>query len=386
MFKPTWSIQCLRELDTFPDDAPVWLTRERFASGGPYYRWVGPDQHVMRRFVAVQTWLSISLADDAAWLYQFDCDGRISRLRNIGTLDHAYRLARKSLAIRRASSNGAIAGTQLVLVNPNGTRWVKLLSRVSLRREGFLMRHCLSSAEYGSLQQRGVASFYSLRDASGRHPKVTASVLAGRVAEARAFADKAPDRYRGEIKALARHVRGEFHAVIGRPPAKVPAWRHLWGEDESTCLTDLIAPAHRLLRPMPRRLHVMGSMDLSMTEDMLNLPDVLIVDGDLLLRHCWNVRMPRWLRVKGSVDLTGCLYLAGLPRQILVGADLNLTDCHQLSELPPGLHVGRWLTLTGSKITRLPTSVRVGEGVSFGPDSHMHMGSQWSSPKRDADQ
>lgn len=362
---------CLRRLDAYPPDAPSWLTPERFAQGEAFYRWVGPNADIMRRIVIVEKWLALALADDAAWLHAFDPAGRLRKLLNIGTLEHAFRLASKEIAARRRSNDGAaVAGTALVQVNANGTRWVRLLSRAALRREGFLMRHCLGNDTFAEIQKHGIASFYSLRDATGAHPRVTVSAIAGRIHEAHAFANREPRGYRQELKALSRALRRDFYEGIGSPPALVPKWRHLWTDDDMLCQFGWIAPAQTAPARMPRRLLVPGSMDLSFCEGLLVMPDVLTIVGDLKLAHSRNVRMPRWLRVKGNVDLTGCNCVHALPRQCLIEGDLNLTGCAQLRALPDGLKVGGWLTLTGTGITRLPSSVRVGRGVSFTADSH----------------
>jgi hypothetical protein len=59
------------------------------------------------------------------------------------------------------------------------------------------------------------------------------------------------------------------------------------------------------------------------------------------------------MRVLGHLNLRGETNLYHLPDN-LTCESLDVSDCVNLTTLPPGLHVTRWIELAGSGITRLP--------------------------------
>ncbi len=59
------------------------------------------------------------------------------------------------------------------------------------------------------------------------------------------------------------------------------------------------------------------------------------------------------MRVLGHLNLHGEANLYHLPDHLTCGS-LDISDCPNLTTLPSGLHVTRWIELAGSGITRLP--------------------------------
>lgn len=68
----------------------------------------------------------------------------------------------------------------------------------------------------------------------------------------------------------------------------------------------------------------------------------------ILERRAWE-----GMRVLGHLDLHGEMHLANLPEN-LTCESLDISDCENLTTLPKGLHVTRWIELAGSGITSLP--------------------------------
>jgi hypothetical protein len=64
-------------------------------------------------------------------------------------------------------------------------------------------------------------------------------------------------------------------------------------------------------------------------------------------------RAEEGMRVLGHLDLQGSS-LHSLPKN-LTCESLDISDCPNLTTLPPGLHVTRWIELAGSGITHLPS-------------------------------
>ncbi|BCL38950.1 DUF6745 domain-containing protein [Nostoc sp. MS1] len=74
----------------------------------------------------------------------------------------------------------------------------------------------------------------------------------------------------------------------------------------------------------------------------------------LILEHrAWD-----GMRVLGHLDLSNATELVNLPEN-LTCESLDISGCVNLTSLPPGLHVTRWIELAGSGITGL------GEGHGF---------------------
>jgi hypothetical protein len=77
------------------------------------------------------------------------------------------------------------------------------------------------------------------------------------------------------------------------------------------------------------------------------------VSGDrarqLILEHrAWD-----GMRVLDHLDLQGATHLYRLPDN-LTCVSLDISNCINLTALPPGLHVTRWIELAGSGINQLP--------------------------------
>lgn len=93
----------------------------------------------------------------------------------------------------------------------------------------------------------------------------------------------------------------------------------------------------------------------------------------LILEHrAWD-----GMRVMGHLDLHGQVNLYTLPEN-LTCESLDISDCVNLTALPPGLHVTRWIELAGSGITNLPAGhgfilrwrgVRVNDQIAFAAHS-----------------
>jgi len=77
-------------------------------------------------------------------------------------------------------------GVSTVLSLDNGWRWVKVLSKDSLDREGALMRHCVGS--YANLVAQGAVDIWSLRD-SDNQPHVTIETRGEELRQLKGFAN-----------------------------------------------------------------------------------------------------------------------------------------------------------------------------------------------------
>lgn len=93
----------------------------------------------------------------------------------------------------------------------------------------------------------------------------------------------------------------------------------------------------------------------------------------LILEHrAWD-----GMRVNSHLDLSGASQLYNLPEN-LTCETLDISDCINLTDLPKGLHVTRWIELAGSGISNLGAGhgfvlrwrgVRVNDRIAFESDS-----------------
>lgn len=93
----------------------------------------------------------------------------------------------------------------------------------------------------------------------------------------------------------------------------------------------------------------------------------------LILEHrAWD-----GMRVLGHLDLSGASNIYHLPEN-LTCESIDITDCVNLTTLPQGLHVTRWIELAGSGITTLPPGhgfvlrwrgVQVSDRIAFESES-----------------
>jgi hypothetical protein len=137
----------------------------------------------------------------------------------------------------------------------------------------------------------------------------------------------------------------------------------------------------RYIEMLPDNLVVNGSLDLRLTCRFNELPNNLVVKGNLYLNDDFEVKYPEKMEVQGSISV---VHPEDLPENFVVGDDLivseyadflpdNLTVKGSLSlkgtrikELPAGLKVFGNLDLTDLPITSLPEDLYVGGSLKCG--------------------
>jgi ankyrin repeat protein len=106
--------------------------------------------------------------------------------------------------LEAAEAQGTRGFVDIEGAGPDGTpgwRWVEVLSKDSLDREGALMRHCVGS--YSEEVAAGGRQIYSLRDGSNT-PKLTLEARKGELSQLKAFANKpCPSELRAAVAVFA---------------------------------------------------------------------------------------------------------------------------------------------------------------------------------------
>ena len=92
-------------------------------------------------------------------------------------------------------------------------------------------------------------------------------------------------------------------------------------------------------------------------------PEGLEVGGGLTLSNSSITSLPEGLKIGGYLNLHNCQDLTSLPGGLQVVGDLFLHSCKNIESLPEGLEVGKWLSLSSSKITSLPKGLEVGDDL-----------------------
>jgi hypothetical protein len=366
----------LEEVKEYPQDAPEWLTPERFQGDGPFYRFVATPE-VAALVQRIEQWLIEAIGRKEAWLEERDQKGHVQRLRHIGKLPHVIDKMQKDMrrwthmaAGRRPCPGSDEPHVETVLRLDDGFVWVKLKTAEALRWEGRRMQHCVGSARYIEALQLENAQFFSLRDIGGR-PHVTLQLCDRKIHDCRGHGNGAPSDFLPAIDTLRCAMGWNCPAIerMRRPTRR----RHRLYRDacldrEMTIPGNLDLSARRYLLRLPRKLKVEGTLDLSHNLRFTALPEILEVSGDLRLAGCSNLNiMPRWLWVGGDLDMTGCSSAMRMPPTCGVAGSINLTGCSGLRSVPRSLSVEGSLRLDGcSGLKHIPTDVSIGDTINIG--------------------
>jgi hypothetical protein len=374
----------LQEVTQFPDNAPGWLTLERFETDGPFYRFAATPE-VAALVLRVEDWLAQAIARREAWLDERDEVGRVHRLRNIGKLPHVIDKMQKDTRRwsqtsrnRRPCPGSDEPHVEVVLRLDDGFVWVKLKTAEALRWEGRRMQHCVGAPRYIEALQLANSQFYSLRDVAGQ-PHVTLQLCDRRIQDCQGHGNSAPSPFLPAINALRRAMGWNCPAIERmRPPTRR---RHRLYQDacldrEMAIPGNLDLRARRYLLRLPRKLKVEGTLDLSHNPRFTTLPEVLEVGGDLRLAGCANLSlMPRWLWVGGDLDMTGCSAVKRMPPTCGVAGSINLTGCGGLRSVPRTLNVEGSLRIDGCiSLKHIPTDVSIGDTINIGRIAYYAVG------------
>jgi hypothetical protein len=373
-------LQCersaLQEVHEFPDNAPDWLTPERFRADGPFYRFVATPE-IVTLVQRVERWLLEAIARREAWLEERDEKGRVQRLKHIGKLPHALDKMQKDIRrwnpmlIRRRPCPGSDEPhVEVVLRLDDGFVWVRLKTSEALQWEGRKMQHCVGNPDHIRAMQLGNAAYYSLRDICGR-PHVTLRACDRKVVDYKGQGNSDPWEFLPAIGAL-RSAMGWNCPAFERMQHPSRRRHRLYAdaciEREMTIPGNLDLSARGYFIRLPRMLEVEGTLDLSHNLRFTTLPQILKVGGDLRLGGCANLSlMPRWLRVGGDLDMTGCSSVTRMPPICGVAGSINLTGCSGLRSVPRTLSVDGSLRLDGcNRLKHIPSDVSVGDTINIG--------------------
>jgi PcfJ-like protein len=348
--------RCLRLVSTYPNPPPAELTPEEFAAGGPYYEFILVPE-VAQILERIDRWLRGAIERKESWIEKKDSDGRVTRLRNVKTLEDALALCeqdgdrlRRAWLIRRDLAHGNNPRhVNIAQRFDDGGFAVELKTPSALRWEARHMRHCLSNATYARRLRMGDVAYFSIRDPKGR-PRVTLEVIGGCVTQCRGRANSDPfASYSSKIACLADAMGWDGSDHQPEEPRQLERF----DLDQMVFDTD-VTLSDRML-PLARMLHVNGTLEAVDLDGLTSLPAVMRIRGDLILRRCNNLRhMPRWLHVEGNAHIEECGSVTELGTNFYAGGSLVVRDCPQIRLNAQHAIVGRTLVVRRTPGANVP--------------------------------
>lgn len=330
----------------------------------------------------IRDWISAALVNDSPWLRNVDDKGRPKKLLKGGTLDTFTAEADKAmLATARELKDIRIAdGDEALYAMLDGGYYVvRLLTPVALDRESSQMQHCIGEGAYDSQVSGDDHLYLSLRSPNGK-PHATLEVEHGSIVQMSGKQNRTPIKQYldllipfmkssgfkiGISSWTLGHVvdeNGKWHDVLHLPEGLATQGEILLGKGFDKPLPNgLVVNGHlnigaTALRTLPAGLVVRGDLVLPM--ELEELPERLVVEGDVYVRGLQKLEWPVDYKIGGSVYFHGGTKVK-LPENFQVGGNLGLGHA-DLVTLPAGLRVGGNLALERTPITSLPVGLHVG--------------------------
>jgi hypothetical protein len=383
-------------------------------------------------------WLASSLVDGDEWLKRVDAKDRPLKLTKMHSISQLKAEADKAFAkkMQKVVTKITLPGDELLHMGlADGFSVVRMLTSEALDRESSAMQHCVGLGAYDHYLTGDRRGLFSLRDSSNKpHATIELDMANKRLCQLSGKQNKLPiAKYllllapfiaaeainspetvsmgfvigKGSIVHHASDIPdgAEFDSTLSlrgydgdqgdiRIPSGIKVEGDLVLADE---FVDILAkPA-----TVSGDVHARG-MDLpDISPDFVfggglyfegswvgNLPDNLHIPGNLVLKHCRKVVLPRGLVIDGDLDLTqadvheipddivikgsllvGNTALNRLPAGLSVGGGLFLGGTKLLEEVPAGFSVGGNLMLRDSSVRYIADGVVVGGMVSIHADA-----------------
>lgn len=319
---------------------PLLLKRkqnfEPIADSGDGVKRFCPDPQLQQQMPYVAQWLGQSLVREEKWTTRFKSRGECpSRLQHTGSFSELAGLAKSELKkdkrvwaqfkklnpVRRDINYD----NEVVMQWPSGFSVVRMTRPVQLRYETKILNNCIGKSNQEYIEDlRKIDSrseFYSLRDE--QNLPVATIVL-----------DPLSD---DKMKLSACDACGTPHPpaipyarefILSRcsMPEDAENLQSLGYHKEKNRIVDLLN--------LKNGARIKGN--LSIGDWDLELPDDLMVDGDLSLYEWPRKTMPEGLIVNGELDIKKSK-IATWPASLHVKGDLFLNDKLDLSAKPPGV-------------------------------------------------
>lgn len=316
--------------------------------------------------VHIADWLKSSLLTGEAWLAKTDDLGRPRKLMKCGTIDQLVAEADKATvkAIQKATVTMPVGNDEAQLRTlEEGFTLVHLLTSSALDREGLAMQHCIGNGAYDDRIQKEGNVYVSLRDRFGR-PHATLEISDGVILQLQGKQNRPPkSEYTRLMLPFFRDSKLDFSRVSKRigyvsdnngnlhDVRNIPDGVVIDGDVEFNGL-DFIS--------IPENLTINGSLSIRNTSIKV-IPESLSVKGSLYIERSLIVTFPKRLRVYGNLSLDGTLAEC-LPDDFEMDGTIEVTGTEPF-RLPESLTLGGSLYLKGMRITAWPSKLKIGNGL-----------------------
>ncbi len=298
----------------YPDDAPAWLTKEKFKTGSFHVFETFRARQQIDRFNHIRDWIGAAIINNDAWTKNLDAQGRPKKLLNIGTIAEATDRANKTMKIRANNLRSKFANAaenfetdekdghiKTIREFDDGSRLVKLLTPHALDMESAHLGHCIGEGYYDESLKDPKTAFYSLRDPLNR-AHVTFHVHDGWVAECKGKENAPP---------VAKYLDQVQEVIIEHK------WKVRGAQAACTGLLLYQDGIYHDIRNLPDGFKCNGNIDLKDAEWLTRLPDNMEIFGDLLLKNCTGLTaLPEKLKIVGHLDLNECTNLTHIPKNL----------------------------------------------------------------------
>lgn len=344
-------------------------------------------------------WLDAARLENADWLKRVDSEGRPKKLMKFSTVRQIVAEADKAMqkANQRLGNLNLLQGEEEVyFALENGYNIIRMLTPAALDRESSLMQHCIGQGAYDRRLADASMLYLSLRDRHGKpHITMEARIQSSRikVIQFQGKQNKPPIYdYIKELKPWLRAEKpliplrnipeiaigddGEIHLVYELPsrftttqetllalPADAPVldYLHVKG-DMNTVLSTADQEKIRQQPAPPNSANIK-------TTTLVRLPKTLIVDGHLNVKN--NIgEIPEGTIVGGALTVSSTGHIHSIGANCKIGGLLALGSAsgspgYDQDHLPSGLDVGGILSLSNSRIKRLPNDIKIA-GLAVG--------------------
>jgi hypothetical protein len=355
----------------------------------------------------ISDWITVAIRNKAPWLDRANSNGIPLKLAKCQTLGMLTKEANKAmrLALQRCDFATPIAGEEEVVTHlAAGYTLVRLRTDTALKREGFMMQHCIGLGAYDrALTMLGV-EFLSLRDRMGK-AHITVEVVNDKILQLKGKQNRSPrpeyldlilpglrDRNLGmdeqkTIDGLVEDEPGQLFSIYALPEgfrAKASIFaNHLI--DLAKLPRGLTAPTYVSLdgsglKEVPDGLNSGSDLSIVRSKELVKIGTNVRVGGGLHIGGCSLLTtLPHDLHVVGSLytrwnDIFGdppeedefCDAIREIPASIYVGQDIYLNGCRSLRQFPEGIVIRKTLSIEDTAIEWLPERLVVPENLNLG--------------------
>ncbi|MBY3151068.1 hypothetical protein HFO56_01415 [Rhizobium laguerreae] len=347
-----------------------------------------------RQIHHVVDWLTSAVLDGDAWLRRVDPDGRPLKLTKMHSMEQLVSEADKAFAkkMQKVGKAAALPGDErLHMALAGDFSVVRMLTPEALDRESSVMQHCVGLGSYDRHLDDDRRGLFSLRDALNRpHATIEVDMESKALLQLRGKQNELPiAKY---LRLLAPFIEAEGlksgeTASMGFAIGRGGIVHHLseipdGAEFDETLSLCGYGDDPKNVR-LPSGIRVDGDLVLQdgfqnlltkaaiISGDVharsLDLPDIspdFVFGGGLDLEESRLGKLPDGLHIRGDLVLKHCLGVV-LPRRLVIDGDLHLAQADVL-ELPDDLVIKGSLYAGDSRLTRLPADLAVGGGVFLG--------------------